>query len=165
MSLFLLRLKSQLSQPLLTEKMLQFPNHIWGPVHDLLPSANISPILGSPELSPALLMWPHQCGREGKDHLPELAGNTSPKCSSVPIFISVQTVTEGLLVPWGTKIFQAKQVKTVTLCLYEEPCRSQCLTYSGIFQLIIPSCTWIRYGQIIPFGKLYASVKIPNTPG
>lgn len=117
--------------------------------------------------SPALLMCPHQCRREGNDHPPECAGNTCPNTAQSLIFTSVHAVTEGLLAPWGkhkgTKILQMKQVKRVTFCLYEEPCISWCLTYSSTFWLKI--CTWIRHGPIIPFGKLCASVKMSNTPG
>jgi len=36
----------------------------------------MSLVLGSPEMDTVLQLWPHQCLVEGKDHLPQSAGNT-----------------------------------------------------------------------------------------
>lgn len=76
------------------------------------------------------MMWPHQRGREGITSL-NLQATLLMQLSPYNLFSS--NCKESLLVPWGnhkgTKNFQIKEIKTVTLCLYEEPCRSRCLTY------------------------------------
>ena len=79
------RLESQLPQPFLRGGMLQSLHHLCGPSLDSLQYVHLSPVLGTPALDPALQLWPHQCGVEGKDHLPRPAGNTPPDADQDPI--------------------------------------------------------------------------------
>lgn len=47
-------------------------------LHWTLQYVHVSLILGSPEVDPALQVWPDQCWVEGKHHLPQPAGNIHP---------------------------------------------------------------------------------------
>ena len=118
----------QLSQPLLTEEMLQSTNHLCGPVLDLLQYVYIPLVLGSPELNLALLMWPHQ----------QRGWTTSLSLMATCLLTQLRRLCPHILFssdwnwrslgslkqPKGTKIPQTRQIKTVTHCLYDEPCRS-----------------------------------------
>ena len=53
--------QSQLSQPFLNGEMLQSLHHLHGPSLDSLQYVRVSLVPGSPELDPALQLWPPQC--------------------------------------------------------------------------------------------------------
>ena len=56
--------------------MLQYLNHLCGPLLGLHHHVHISLVLRNPELDTVLRGWPHQHWVEGKDHLPQSPGNT-----------------------------------------------------------------------------------------
>lgn len=57
-----------------------------------MPDTPLKPLLGSPELDPALHMWPHQSWLERKDHLPPLAGKALPCAVQEVVGLSVTGV-------------------------------------------------------------------------
>ena len=71
------RLKqSQLSQSFLMWELLQSFHHLGGPSQDSPQCVQASLVLGSPALDTVIQVWPHQCWREGKDHLPWSGGSS-----------------------------------------------------------------------------------------
>lgn len=57
-------------------KILHSYNSLNGPSPDSFQYVHFSLILGNPELDRVFQVWSHQCHVEGRDHLPQSAGNT-----------------------------------------------------------------------------------------
>lgn len=62
-------------------EILHYFHHLHGLFLDPLKYVPASLALGSPELDRVLWVWPHQSWAEEKDHLPWVAGSTSPNAA------------------------------------------------------------------------------------
>ena len=134
---FLQDTQSKCSQPFLTCEVLQSLHRPCGPLLDTLQYVHVSLEPGSPELGPALQLWPHQCWVVGKDHLPWPADNT-PNSALDAIGILCH---EGALLAYGQLVVQQDPMVLLCRAVFQPLAH-----HSTYWYMTSPHCRWIRLG-------------------